>query len=304
MFKGSIVAIVTPLKPNGSLDKSTFKRLLNWHLIQGTHGVVVNGTTGESSTLTQAERYQLLEIAVEICSKHIPVIAGTGTSSTHSTLEETQLAEKIGVSGALLVTPYYNRPTQNGLLEHYKTVAEASNLPLILYNVPNRTACDLLPDTVGKLSKISTIIGIKEATGDISRVQQLIEHCGDQFLLFSGDDKSALAFLKAGGHGIISVTANVVPNAMAKLCELSKINPDSAKMLHSKLSSLHQALMVESNPIPIKWLLHKMGRIKKGIRLPLTELSTKHHLLLQAAFTTAQTNQSLNKKSCNTMVET
>ena len=283
-LQGSIVAIVTPMETNGELDENEFRRLIEWHLDSGTNGIVVNGTTGEAATLSRKERKTLIQIALELCAGKIPVLAGTGTNNTKTTIKRTKEAMELGVDGCLIVTPFYNKPTQTGLFEHFTAIAKNCDIPIVLYNVPGRTACDLLPRTVVELVKGRNIIGIKDATGDISRVEVLREQCGKDFALLSGDDKTALDFIQAGGNGVISVTANVVPKDMVELCKLALANDmDNASVLNEKLEMLHQVLMIESNPIPVKWMLAKMGLIKSGIRLPLTELSLKNRPLLQAA---------------------
>ncbi len=283
MFKGSLVAIVTPMLANGDIDECSFRNLVKWHLEQGTNGIVVNGTTGESATTTIEQRAKLINIALEECGDHIPVIAGTGTNCTVTAIESTKMAMKLGVAACLVVTPYYNKPTQAGLFEHFQAIAVACNIPIILYNVPGRTCCDLLPETVAKLSQIENIIGIKEATGDVARVKKLRASCKPGFLLLSGDDGTALKFMCDGGDGIISVAANVVPKKMAELCKLAKNNAlKEAESLDNTLRDLYKVLFIETNPIPTKWALKQLGFIEEGIRLPLTKLSQEHRGLLQS----------------------
>lgn len=283
MLTSSIVAIVTPMHAGGAIDENSFRNLIGWHISEGTNGIVVNGTTGESATLTDAERLRLLEIAVEECNNRIPVIAGTGTNATATTIEMTKKAKELGVAACLLVTPYYNKPTQAGLFEHFKTVAQNCDVPIILYNVPGRTGCDLLPDTVIQLARIQNIIGIKEATGDITRVKILRDSCKAEFILLSGDDGTVFKFMSNGGNGVISVAANVVPKTMATLCNFvlsGKLK--EAEILDNSLRDLYKMLFVESNPIPVKWALQQLGFIQDGIRLPLTKLSIEYRQSLHA----------------------
>lgn len=287
MFLGSIVALVTPMHASGDIDLVSFKNLLLWHIQAGTNGIVVNGTTGESATLTSAEKLDLLRLAVETVDGRIPVIAGTGTSSTSSTIQETRMAASCGVDACLVVTPYYNRPTQQGLYEHYKAVAESTELPIFVYNVPRRTGCDLQPATLASLSHVKNIIGIKEATGDLLRVAAIRALVQDRFILLSGDDSTAVEFMRQGGNGVISVTANIAPELMQQICAAALSGDfDLAKDLDGKLTLLHSALMCETNPIPTKWALAKMNMIQDGIRLPLTQLSQPMHTLVARAIDT------------------
>lgn len=277
MFNGSLVAIVTPMKSNGEIDYDRFKSLIEWHLGEGTDGFVILGTTGEAPTITPDERIKIIRQVLDQVNEEIPVIVGTGANSTTHALEMTQQAMELGADAALLVTPYYNKPTQEGLFQHFKTIAEAVPIPQILYNVPSRTACDLLPETALRLSAYSNIVGIKEATGDIERVKQLSQTT-NHFDLLSGDDKTAMDFMLAGGKGVISVVANIVPKACRGLCAAAVSgNAELAKQHNDKLSPLYQSLFIESNPIPTKWALAQMGMIAEGIRLPLTPLSRKYH---------------------------
>lgn len=283
MFKSSIVAIVTPMDNNGELDEKSFRNLIKWHLAEGTQGIVVNGSTGEAATLTINERIRNIKIALELCAKRIPVIAGTGTNSTATTIELTQQAMELGVDACLLVTPYYNKPTQRGLFEHFQLIAKNCNIPIILYNVPGRTACDLLPETTIKLAKIPNIIGIKDASGDIARVPILRANCKPEFSLLSGDDGTALQFMQAGGNGVISVAANVAPREIAKLCTLALANDfTKAAAVDKTLQALYKVLFIETNPIPVKWALKQLGFIQEGIRLPLTKLSAEYRSTLQS----------------------
>lgn len=288
MIKGSMVAIVTPMTKDGKIDKEAYKALVDWHIQAKTEGIVVVGTTGEGSTLTEEEQFEMIADTVKHVAKRIPVIAGTGSNSTQHTLQLTRNAKKAGADAALIVTPYYNKPSQTGLYEHYKTVAEKVSLPIILYNVPGRTACDLLPETVERLAKISNIIGIKEASGKIERATEIIKRCGKHFAIYSGDDATAMDLMLAGAKGVISVTANVAPHKMYHLCEAALSGQkELADMLNKELMPLHQKLFVEANPIPVKWVLHAMDLIPSGIRLPLTFLDAKFHPDLKQAMQAA-----------------
>ena len=289
MLKGSIVAIITPMHADGSLDESSLRNLLRWHLAEGSNGVVVNGTTGESPTLTPAETGKIINIAVEECAGKIPVIAGTGTSATASTIEASKRAMQLGVDACLVVTPAYNRPTQAGLVAHYTAVAASCAVPIILYNNPSRTCCDLLPATITQLSNIANIIGVKEASGDLTRVQTLRATCKPGFLLFSGDDGTALEFILAGGDGNISAAANVIPQQMATLCQLLFNHyVAEANALNNFLRPLYKALFIETNPIAIKWAVKQLGLIEDGIRLPLTPLSAEYRELIQTTLTACE----------------
>ncbi len=279
MLRGSMVALVTPMGDDGSIDFGALDELIEFHVDEGTDGLVIAGTTGESATLSQQEHIKLLEHAIRHVRGRIPVIAGTGSNSTAQTVELTKAVSELSPNAYLIVTPYYNKPTQEGLYRHFCACAEAVEEPIILYNVPGRTGCDMLPETVIRLAKIDGIAGIKEATGDIDRATQILEHCGDEFGVYSGDDPTALDLMLAGGHGVISVTANVVPKAMSELCELAKDGKeDEARALDDKLMPVHKALFLESNPIPVKWAVHRMGMIGAGIRLPLTPMVRDHEL--------------------------
>lgn len=277
MFNGSMVALVTPMQPDGSIDKKALHELVEWHIVAKTDALVVTGTTGEGSTLTTAEHFDLISSVVSQAQNRIPIIAGTGSNSTQHTIELTENARKARANAALIVTPYYNKPTQAGLFEHYKTIAEKVTLPIILYNVPGRTACDILPETVENLSKINTIVGIKEATGKVDRAIEIIQRCGKEFIVYSGDDFTAYELMLNGAKGVISVTANVVPQKMVELCQAALSgNRPLANKLNSELMSLHKALFLETNPIPTKWALYEMGLIPSGIRLPLMPLDAKY----------------------------
>jgi 4-hydroxy-tetrahydrodipicolinate synthase len=288
MFQGSMVALVTPMHPDGRIDKKSLHDLIEWHITSQTDALVVTGTTGEAATLTDEEQFDLITSIVKQVAKRIPVIAGTGTNSTQHTLERTLSAEKAGADAALIVTPYYNKPTQQGLFEHYKTIAEHVSLPIILYNVPGRTACDLLPETVEKLAKLPNIIGIKEATGKLDRATDILKRCGYHFEIYSGDDATALELMWLGAKGVISVTSNIAPREMHELCQAAlSHNKSLAEKINTTLMPLHEKLFLQSNPIPTKWALHHMGKIPSGIRLPLLPLDTQFHNSLKAAMQSA-----------------
>lgn len=277
MFRGSMVALVTPLK-NNQVDLERFEALIRHHIDAGTHGLVIAGTTGESGTLTKAEKHILLKTAVEVVQDRLPVIAGIALNATTEVIAAGQEMMELGVDGLLVMTPAYIKPTQEGLYRHFSQIAHALPLPIILYNVPSRTAVDLLPETVARLAEISNIIGIKEATADLNRLQQLLKLCEHRLDIFSGDDMTAAAWLVGGAKGVISVTANVMPQEMAKLCE-SAADGDYAACLQiqKKLADLHQMLFVETNPIPVKWVMHRLGWMSEEIRMPLTILSSAYH---------------------------
>jgi 4-hydroxy-tetrahydrodipicolinate synthase len=274
MIQGSIPALVTPMEEDGSLDFARLRQLIEFHIEQGTNGIVAVGTTGESATLDMEEHCEVIRVVVEQVKGRIPVIAGTGSNSTTEAIKLTQDARQVGADACLLVTPYYNKPTQEGLYLHHKAVAEAVDIPQILYNVPGRTGCDMLPSTVARLSNIPNIIGIKEATGNLARLADIRTLTAPDFLLFSGDDATSRDFCLAGGNGVISVTANVAPRLMSQMvaAALAK-DRDLAESIDAKLAGLHRQLFVESNPIPAKWAVSELGLINKGIRLPLTWLS-------------------------------
>ena len=288
MFRGSLVAIATPMHsgvtPEAGLDMDSLERLVEFHIDNGTDGIVAVGTTGESATLNEDEHCEVIRRIVEIVNHRIPVIAGTGANSTTEAIRLTRCAMKAGADACLLVTPYYNKPTQEGLYQHHKTVAEAVPIPQILYNVPGRTAVDMLPDTIGRLAVIDNIIGIKEATADLDRVERIRRLCGNDFMLVSGDDATTREFILRGGNGVISVTANVAPRAMHDMCVMAMGgNAEAAKEIDQTLAALHKNLFIESNPIPVKWVLHKLGLIEDGIRLPLTWLEKEHEAPLYDA---------------------
>lgn len=281
---GSIVALVTPMNGDGTVDWITLDKLVEWHIEQGTHGIVAVGTTGESATLTVGEHIEVIRRVVEKVRKRIPVIGGTGANSTQEAIELTEAAKEAGADACLLVTPYYNKPTQEGLYLHHKAIAEAVKIPQILYNVPGRTACDMLPDTVLRLSTVPNIIGIKEATGKMDRAKEILDRVRKDFLVYSGDDETAVELMLMGGKGDISVTANVAPAEVSRLCTLAMAGKaEEARALNSKLMPAHKNLFLEANPIPVKWALREMGKIGAGIRLPLTPLSEKYHSVLREA---------------------
>jgi len=284
MFEGSLVAIVTPFK-NDKVDTAAFQKLLEFHVANGTQGVVPCGTTGESATLTHEEHVQVIQQAVEVCQGKIPVLAGTGSNSTREAIELTQHAQKIGVDGTLHITPYYNKPSQEGLYRHFAAVAKETNLPIILYNVPGRTAVNMRPETVERLAKeFKNIVGIKEASGDLMQISDIIQRCGDGFTVLSGDDGLLWPILAVGGKGVISVTANIVPARMAALCKAA-LDGDmkTAQKLHYELMVLNEALFVDTNPVPVKAALWLMDKITDELRLPLAKLSDANQERLKDA---------------------
>ncbi len=282
MFKGSMVAIATPMNEDGSLDFDSLENLINFHVANKTDAIISVGTTGESATLDFEEHSQVIQATVNIANKRIPVIAGTGANSTSEAIQLTQKSKDLGADACLLVTPYYNKPTQDGLYYHFLKIADEVSIPQILYNVPGRTAVDMQPDTVLRLSKHPNIIGIKEASGDHQRSKELLDKCAQNISVFSGDDKTSMEDLILGFKGNISVTANIAPLQMHQMC-MYAINGETekAKTINNKLDILHDNLFIESNPIPVKWALHRMGFIKKGIRLPLTWLDKKLEKILE-----------------------
>ena len=275
MFTGSIVALVTPMDDKGNVCRASLKSLIDYHVASGTSAIVSVGTTGESATLSHEEHGDVVMLTLELADGRIPIIAGTGANATAEGISLTKRFEKSGVVGCLTVTPYYNRPTQEGLFQHFKAIAESTDLPQMLYNVPSRTGCDMLPETVGRLAKIKNIIGIKEATGNLSRVSQIQELVDDEFVIVSGDDATALDLMQLGGKGVISVTANIAAREMADLCKLAQEgNFAEARRLNQRLMHLHQKLFVEPNPIPVKWAAKKLGLIATDtLRLPMTPLT-------------------------------
>jgi 4-hydroxy-tetrahydrodipicolinate synthase len=289
MIQGSIPALVTPMEEDGSLDFARLRQLIEFHIGQGTNGIVAVGTTGESATLDMEEHCEVIRVVVEQVRGRIPVVAGTGSNSTAEAIRLTKDAREVGADACLLVTPYYNKPTQEGLFLHHKAVAEAVDIPQILYNVPGRTGCDMLPATVARLASIPNIIGIKEATGNLARLTDIRSLTAPDFLLFSGDDATSREFCLAGGNGVISVTANVAPRLMSRMvaAALAK-DREQAESIDAKLAGLHRHLFVESNPIPAKWAVCELGLIHKGIRLPLTWLSEGCQDVVRAAMAQAE----------------
>ena len=291
MLKGSMVALVTPMNADLTLDWDALHKLVEWHIAEGTHGIVAVGTTGESATLDMEEHTKVIRAVVEQVAGRIPVIAGTGANSTEEAIFLTQRAKDAGVDACLLVAPYYNKPPQEGLYLHHLAIAKAVDVPQILYNVPGRTAVDVLPETVARLAKVDNIIGIKEATGCMQRLKDIQALVSDDFLLFSGDDLTALEFMRLGGHGEISVTANVVPKLTAQLCELiASGQVEQAQALDKKLMPLHNALFLEANPIPVKWAVAKLGLMQNTIRLPLVPLASQYEAELAKAMAAAGIN--------------
>jgi 4-hydroxy-tetrahydrodipicolinate synthase len=289
MIQGSMVALVTPMNADNSLDWASLHKLVDWHLEQGTHAIVAMGTTGESATLSVEEHLAVVKKVVDQVNGRIPVIAGTGANSTSEAVALTQAAKDAGVDACLLVTPYYNKPTQEGLFLHHQHIAQSVAIPQILYNVPGRTGVDMKAETVLRIAAIQHIIGIKEATGDLVRAKTLIDQAPASFAIMSGDDATAVELLLLGGKGNISVTANVVPNQIAYMCELALAgNADEARAINQRLLSLHDAMFVESNPIPVKWAVEQLGLIQSGIRLPLTRLSVRYQAQVAAALQAAK----------------
>ncbi|CAG0993520.1 4-hydroxy-tetrahydrodipicolinate synthase [Methylophilaceae bacterium] len=288
MLQGSLVAIVTPMHEDGGLDINALRSLIDFHIAEGTDGIVVVGTTGESPTVDFDEHCLLINATVEHTAGRVPVIAGTGANATKEAITLTQQAKALGADACLLVTPYYNKPPQEGLYQHYRAVAEAVDIPQILYNVPGRTACDISNDTVLRLSQIPNIVGIKDATGNMERGSDLIARAPEDFAIYSGDDASCMSLMLMGGRGVISVTSNVAPRLMHEMCVAAMAgNAVLARQINKKLLALHQKLFVEANPIPVKWVLQEMGMIKSGIRLPLVPLSAVYHDTLHKAMEAA-----------------
>ncbi|ALM51497.1 4-hydroxy-tetrahydrodipicolinate synthase [Halomonas huangheensis] len=285
MITGSIVALATPMKANGDIDWDVLRKLVAFHLDNGTDAIVAAGTTGEPTTMSFAEHFDVIRTVVEEVDGRIPVIAGTGSNNTTEAIELTRYAREVGADYCLTVAPYYNKPTQEGLFQHFKAIAEASDLPVILYNVPGRTCSDIYNETVLRLAEVDNIIGLKDATGNLERAEDLIARLkGSDFMLYSGDDATACDFMLMGGHGNISVTANVAPKAMHELCVAAVAGEhEKAHQINTRLVPLHTNLGIEANPIPVKWALHRMGIIDTGIRLPLTWLSEKYHSTISEA---------------------
>ncbi|MEL7448181.1 MAG: 4-hydroxy-tetrahydrodipicolinate synthase [Pseudomonadota bacterium] len=289
MINGSVVALVTPMTAGGELDLARLAALVEWHVEQGSNGVVVGGTTGESAVLTEGELVALVAEAVRAANGRLPVLAGTGSNDTRRAVSLTRAAAQAGAQACLVVTPYYNKPEQEGLFLHFKAVAEASAVPLVLYNVPGRTACDLHPETVARLAEKGNVVGVKEATGSMARGRRIRELCGPEFVLLSGDDPTMVDLMEsAGAVGVISVTANVAPATVSEVCRLARSGDwPAARALNEHLMPLHKAMFVESSPIPVKWLLQHLGRIDAGIRLPLTALRPEHTELVREAYEAA-----------------
>ena len=284
MLSGSLVAIVTPMLADGALDLPRLKSLIDWHVHEGTDGIVIVGTTGESPTVDVEEHCTLIRSAVEYAAGRVPVIAGTGGNSTREAIELTRYAKTVGATCTLSVVPYYNKPMQEGLYRHFKAIAEAVDMPMLLYNVPSRTVADLSNDTALRLAAIPNIVGIKEATANIDRATDLLARKPEEFIVLSGDDSTALPYMMLGARGVISVTANIAPRRMHEMCAAAlKGNYGGAIAINNRLFPLHKSLFLESNPIPVKWALNRMGRIAEGIRLPLTPLDARYHEVLSAA---------------------
>ena len=284
MFQGSMVALVTPMKSDGSVDDDALTQLIEFHVKNGTDAIIAVGTTGESATLDEHEHCTLVKRIVELSAGRVPIIAGTGANSTTEAITLTKCAKEAGADACLLVTPYYNKPTQEGLYLHHKAIAEAVDIPQILYNVPGRTAVDMLPETVEQLAKISNIVGIKEATGDISRITDIVSRCGEGFDVYSGDDATAMEAILSGAKGDISVTANIAPAQMHDMCAAALAGDrEKAEFINKNLLGLHENLFLEANPIPVKWALFEMGLMPAGIRLPLTVFSEQYHETLRLA---------------------
>ncbi|MAW48059.1 MAG: 4-hydroxy-tetrahydrodipicolinate synthase [Gammaproteobacteria bacterium TMED30] len=278
MLTGSIVALVTPMQLDGSVDWGALDRLIEWHIESGTHGIVPMGTTGESATLATDEHLQVIKRTIDVVAGRVPVIAGTGSNATDEALHQTQEAQRLGADACLLVTPYYNRPTQEGLYQHYKTIAAATTVPIVLYNVPPRTGCDMHAETVVRLAELDGIVGVKEACGDVQRVPEIKDNVAEDFFVLSGEDAQTLQMLEFGAVGTISVTANVMPALMAEFCNSFLAgNRARAAEVDEWLQPVHEILFVESSPTPIKWALSDLGLIEAGIRLPLIPLSTQYH---------------------------
>tara|TARA_R110000787_G_scaffold25373_5_gene71342 strand:+ start:3660 stop:4538 length:879 start_codon:yes stop_codon:yes gene_type:complete len=288
MIHGSIVAIATPMHDDGRVDVEALDRLVDWHIEEGTNAIVAVGTTGESATLEVEEHIAVIQQVVARAAGRVPVIAGTGANSTSEAIELTEAARKVGANAALLVTPYYNKPPQEGLYQHFKAIAEAVDIPQIVYNVPGRTAVDMLPETVARLAKVPGIVGLKEAKGDLDRVRTLLAlDLPKSFALLSGDDATARESILLGFHGDISVTANVVPRQMAEMCRAASAgNAELAAEIDAKIAVLHSQLFCEANPIPVKWALEQMGKMGPGIRLPLVPLDSRYHTLVREALQT------------------
>ena len=289
MIQGSIVALVTPMFENGDVDKESLKKLVEYHIEQGTDALVAVGTTGESATLDEDEHCDVIKFIVEVTDRRIPVIAGTGANSTKEAITLTQKAKALGVDACLIVTPYYNKPTQEGLYLHHKAIAEAVDIPQILYNVPGRTACDMLPETIGRLAHVTNIVGVKEATGQLTRYQEIRDLVGENFAVYTGDDATSRDLCMLGGNGTITVTGNVAPRLVHDMIWAAMSgDKETALALDNKLAALHSHLFIQSNPIPVKWAVAEMGLIGVGIRLPLTWLTADCFDLVRDALRQAE----------------
>ncbi len=283
-ISGSIVALVTPLHEDGSVDYPTLRALIDWHIAEGTHCIGVVGTTGESPTVSVEEHCEIIRVAVEQSAGRVPIMAGAGANSTREAIELSEYAKKVGADCTLQVVPYYNKPTQEGIYQHFKAIVEAVDIPVVLYNVPGRTVADMLPETTLRLAQLPGVIGVKEATGNLERAAWLIKQAPKGFSIYSGDDPTAVALMLLGGHGNISVTANVAPRGMAELCKAAMAqDAKRAVELHMKLLPLHKHLFVEPNPIPVKWALTRMGKVGGTLRLPLTPLGESSQAVVEAA---------------------
>lgn len=288
MFQGSMVALVTPMHQDGALDVPALRKLVDFHIQNGTTAIVSVGTTGESATLDMDEHCEVIRLTVEQAQGRVPVIAGTGANSTTEAIELTLCAQKAGAQACLLVTPYYNKPTQEGLYRHHRAIAEAVAIPQILYNVPGRTGCDMQAATVARLAQVPNIVGIKEATGNLDRAREILKLCPPEFELYSGDDATGVDLMLLGARGVISVTTNVAPRLMQDMCEAAlRGDEKQARATNERLMGLHRHLFIESNPIPVKWALAQMGLIEEGIRLPLTWLAEPYHATVREAMRTA-----------------
>ncbi len=288
MFKGSLVALVTPFDADGQVDDAALKRLIEFHVREGSDGLVVAGTTGEAATLTRDEHAALIRRAVELVDGRLPIIAGTGSNSTAQTIDLSLAVGDSGIDAFLLVVPYYNKPVQEGMYRHFATIADAVQRPVMLYNVPGRTGADMQAETVARLSTHGNIFGIKEATGDVDRLREILTMVDDDFRCYSGDDFTVLDFMLAGGHGVVTVSGNVVPAAMAELCRLGAAGEEAAaRAIDETLQPLNTALFVESNPIPVKWAAAQMGLMQEGLRLPMTTFNEQYHEQMRAALVTA-----------------
>ena len=295
MFYGSLVALVTPFDGNNRVDYPSLKRLIDFHVEQGSSGLVIAGTSGESPTLKRSEHIELIGRALEIAGGRIPIVAGTGSNSTFQSIELSKAVVDPRLAGYMAVVPYYNKPTQEGIFQHYMAIADGIDKPLLMNNVPGRTVADMLPETVGRLAKHDNIFGLKEATGDLERLRQIQGLVDEEFMLYSGDDFTLCPFIQQGGHGVVTVSGNVVPAQVATLCRLaSEGKAEEAKALDDSLQPLNKALFVESNPIPVKWAVSQMGLIEPNIRLPLTPYSEKYHEDMRSAMRLAGVDLEIN----------